>query len=388
MSAHDARQANVTEANAIRRDVPLLSVGGLAKHFADRGLFKRGNAVVRAVDGVSFEVAEGETLALVGESGCGKSTTGRLVTRLIEPSAGWVRYRDEDLTHLRGRKLLPYRRKLQIIFQDPYSSLNPRMTVADVLGELLRIHNLASGPGVARRIAELLDMVGLPASHARRYPHEFSGGQRQRVGIARALALDPRLIVCDEPVSALDVSVQAQIVNLLKDIQEELDLSYLFISHDLMVVRHMADRIAVMYLGRIVETAPTDDVFAAPRHPYTRALLNVIPLPDPGRRAARQVVEGDVPSPIAPPPGCHFHPRCQFATERCKVEVPHLQAVDANHSVACHRWQEIPAFAGTAAVDAGEVNPHLARLQAYFSAKRRAKAESPATSVAPSPLQT
>ena len=267
-----------------------------------------------------------KTLALVGESGCGKSTTGRLVTRLIEPSAGWVRYRDEDLTHLRGRKLLPYRRKLQIIFQDPYASLNPRMTVADVLGELLRIHNLASGPGVGRRIAELLDMVGLPASHARRYPHEFSGGQRQRVGIARALALDPRLIVCDEPVSALDVSVQAQIVNLLKDIQVELDLSYLFISHDLMVVRHMADRIAVMYLGRIVEAAPTDDLFAAPRHPYTRALLNVIPLPDPGRRAARQVVEGDVPSPIAPPPGCHFHPRCPFATERCKVEAPQLAA--------------------------------------------------------------
>jgi peptide/nickel transport system ATP-binding protein/oligopeptide transport system ATP-binding protein len=262
------------------------------------------------------------------------------------------------------------------------------MTVADVLGELLHIHKLASGPGIERRIAELLDMVGLPASHARRYPHEFSGGQRQRIGIARALALDPRLIVCDEPVSALDVSVQAQIVNLLKDIQDELDLSYLFISHDLLVVRHMADRIAVMYLGRIVETASTDDLFAAPRHPYTRALLNVIPMPDPARRTARQVVEGDVPSPIAPPPGCHFHPRCPFATERCTVEAPQLEQIAPDHSVACHRWQDIPDFAGTAAVDAGDVNPHLERLQAYFTAKRRPKIAPRAAGLAPPPLET
>ncbi|MFO1162049.1 MAG: ABC transporter ATP-binding protein [Reyranellaceae bacterium] len=383
MSAHDA-----TAATAARRGPPLLSVGGLVKHFADRGLFKRGNAIVRAVDGVSFEVAEGETLALVGESGCGKSTTGRLVTRLLDPSAGWIRFRDDDLTHLRGRKLLPYRRMLQIIFQDPYASLNPRMTVADVLGELLHIHKLASGPGIERRIAELLDMVGLPASHARRYPHEFSGGQRQRIGIARALALDPRLIVCDEPVSALDVSVQAQIVNLLKDIQDELDLSYLFISHDLLVVRHMADRIAVMYLGRILETASTDDLFAAPRHPYTRALLNVIPVPDPARRAARQVIEGDVPSPIAPPPGCHFHPRCPFATERCTLEAPRLEQVAPDHAVACHRWQDIPAFAGTAAVDARGGNPHLERLQAYFAAKRRPAAAPRSAGLAPPPPGT
>jgi peptide/nickel transport system ATP-binding protein/oligopeptide transport system ATP-binding protein len=333
-------------------------------------MFKRGTSVVKALDGVSFEIGWGETLALVGESGCGKSTMGRVVTRLIDPTEGSVIYRGEDLTHLSGRKLLPYRRALQIIFQDPYASLNPRMTVADVLGELLYIHGIASGAAAKQRIAELLEMVGLPASYARRYPHEFSGGQRQRIGIARALSLGPKLIVCDEPVSALDVSVQAQIVNLLKDIQATLNLSYLFISHDLMVVRHMADRIAVMYLGRIVEIAPTEALFANPHHPYTRALLNVIPLPDPTRRMARKVVDGDVPSPIAPPPGCHFHTRCSFAVERCRVDVPKLSPVDEGRKVACHRWNEIAPYESSGALEAISVRPYVGRLQERFAERK------------------
>jgi peptide/nickel transport system ATP-binding protein/oligopeptide transport system ATP-binding protein len=349
---------------------PLLAASGLVKHFQDRGMFKRGTSVVKALDGVSFEIGWGETLALVGESGCGKSTMGRVVTRLIDPTEGSVLYRGEDLTHLSGRKLLPYRRALQIIFQDPYASLNPRMTVADVLGELLYIHGIASGAAAKQRIAELLEMVGLPASYARRYPHEFSGGQRQRIGIARALSLGPKLIVCDEPVSALDVSVQAQIVNLLKDIQATLNLSYLFISHDLMVVRHMADRIAVMYLGRIVEIAPTEALFANPHHPYTRALLNVIPLPDPTRRMARKVVEGDVPSPIAPPPGCHFHTRCSFAVERCRVEVPKLSPVGEGRKVACHRWSEIAPYESSGALETIAVRPYVGRLQERFAERK------------------
>lgn len=348
---------------------PLLAIRGLVKHFQDRGMFKRGNAVVKALDGVSFEVGHGETLALVGESGCGKSTTGRVVTRLIDPTEGSVIYRGEELTNLTGRKLLPYRRALQIIFQDPYASLNPRMTVADVLRELLHIHAIASGAAAEQRIKELLEMVGLPASHARRYPHEFSGGQRQRIGIARALALGPKLIVCDEPVSALDVSVQAQIVNLLKDIQASLKLSYLFISHDLMVVRHMADRIAVMYLGRIVEIAPTEELFDSPYHPYTRALLNVIPLPDPTRRMTRKLMEGDVPSPIAPPPGCHFHTRCPFAVERCRIDAPKLMRVSAGREVACHRWNEIAPYESAGVLEISAVRPHVARLQERFARK-------------------
>ena len=349
---------------------PLLAANGLVKHFRDRGMFKRGTSVVKALDSVSFEIGWGETLALVGESGCGKSTMGRVVTRLIDPTEGSVIYRGEDLTHLSGRKLLPYRRALQIIFQDPYASLNPRMTVADVLGELLYIHGIASGAAAKQKIAELLEMVGLPASYARRYPHEFSGGQRQRIGIARALSLGPRLIVCDEPVSALDVSVQAQIVNLLKDIQATLNLSYLFISHDLMVVRHMADRIAVMYLGRIVEIAPTEALFANPHHPYTRALLNVIPLPDPTRRMARKVVDGDVPSPIAPPPGCHFHTRCAFAVERCRVEVPRLSPVGEGRKVACHRWNEIAPYESSGALETVAVRPYVGRLQERFAERK------------------
>jgi oligopeptide/dipeptide ABC transporter ATP-binding protein len=347
---------------------PLLAVEGLVKHFVLGGFLKRGTSVVRAVDGISFSIGQRETLALVGESGCGKSTTGRLVMRLIEPTAGSILYEGEELTELDGRRLLPYRRKLQIIFQDPYGSLNPRMTVADILGEPIRIHGIASGAEVEQRVARLLDMVGLPASHARRYPHEFSGGQRQRVGIARALALEPRLVVCDEPVSALDVSIQAQIVNLLEDIQAELGLSYLFISHDLMVVRHMANRVAVMYLGRIVEEAPTDELFKRPRHPYTRALLDVVPVPDPERERTRPVVEGDVPSPVAPPPGCHFHPRCEFAVERCRTTAPPLEADEGSHAVACHRWRELPIWAGVAEAHGTRRDTRMEKLQAAFAA--------------------
>ncbi len=351
---------------------PLLSVGNLVKHFSDNSLFRRNRGVVRAVDGISFDVAEGETLALVGESGCGKSTTGRLVTRLLDPTSGWIRYGDTELQSLGAREMLPYRRKLQIIFQDPFGSLNPRMTVADMLGELLHIHDIARGASATRRIGELLNLVGLPASYARRYPHEFSGGQRQRIGIARALALEPKLIVCDEPVSALDVSVQAQIVNLLKDIQAELGLSSLFISHDLMVVRHMADRVAVMYLGRIVELAPTDDLFSSPRHPYARALVNIIPQPDPAHRKQRQVLQGDVPNPITPPPGCHFHTRCPFAVDRCRIEAPRLETVGPDRTVACHRQHELPPFETPTAINEAEVSPYIRQLQARFTMKRPA----------------
>jgi oligopeptide/dipeptide ABC transporter ATP-binding protein len=350
----------------------LLAVRGLSKHFGSGGFFSGKSATVRAVDGVDFEISEGETLALVGESGCGKSTTGRLVLRLIEPTAGRIEFEGTDLATVGGRRLLDYRRRMQIIFQDPFASLNPRMTAASIIGEPLRLHGAEPGKSIARSVEELLDMVGLPASHGRRYPHEFSGGQRQRIGIARALALRPRLVVCDEPVSALDVSVQAQIANLLRDIQAELGLSYLFISHDLMVVRHMADRVAVMYLGRIVETAAADHLFQSPRHPYTRALLNAIPTPDPARRRARPIVQGDVPSPFAPPPGCHFHPRCAYATDQCRIQAPAIETDDAGHEVACHRWRDIPAW-NPDEVAAAQPDRRLQRLQSRFATGARPK---------------
>lgn len=322
-------------------DAPVLEVSNLVKQFDISGPFAKSRQMVHAVDGVSLQVSRRETLAIVGESGCGKSTLGRLIMRLIEPTSGNIRLDGEELTRIRGRALVPYRRKLQMVFQDPFGSLNPRMTVQETLGDLLRIHGLASRSTMKQAVGDLLEMVGLPPAHATRYPHEFSGGQRQRIGIARALAVKPSVIVCDEAVSALDVSVQAQIVNLLQDIKDKLGLSYLFISHDLMVVRHMADRVAIMYLGRVVETGTTEDIFSRPRHPYTRALLDVVPIPGATTRNKRAVLKGDVPSPLNPPSGCHFHPRCAFAIDRCAAEKPSLERAGLT-DVACHRWKEIP----------------------------------------------
>ncbi len=298
---------------------PLLEAENLVKHFPARhDVFGRPRAWVRAVDGVSFALAPGETLALVGESGCGKSTVGRLVLRLIEPSAGRVKYQGRDIHALGPGALRALRREMQIIFQDPYGSLNPRMTVGQMLEEPLALHDIAPPGGRARRVAELLRLVGLRPEHAQRYPHEFSGGQRQRIGIARALAVEPKLIVCDEPVSALDVSIQAQVVNLLGDLQRQLGLAYIFIAHDLAVVRHIATRVAVMYLGQIVELAETAALFAEPRHPYSQALLAAVPVPDPARRKKRLLLEGDVPSPIDPPGGCRLHTRCRHVQARCR----------------------------------------------------------------------
>jgi peptide/nickel transport system ATP-binding protein/oligopeptide transport system ATP-binding protein len=297
---------------------------------------------VKAVDGVSFTVEAGKTLALVGESGSGKSTVGRLVLRLIEPTAGRMRFDGQDVFSLGEAETRAYRRQAQLVFQDPYASLNPRMTVGDMLTEPLALHGIVPAAQRRARVAEIMDLVGLEPRHAPRYAHEFSGGQRQRIVIARALAVEPKLIVCDEPVSALDVSIRSQVLNLLDDLQQRLGLAYIFISHDLAVVKHIADHVAVMYLGRIVETAPTDELFASPRHPYTQALLSAIPVPRPHARRDRTILPGDVPSPINPPSGCHLHLRCPHAIERCRVERPALLAT-GDHATACHRWTEIPA---------------------------------------------
>ena len=327
---------------------PLLSVSGLTKHFpVKRGIvFQSAVGTVRAVDGLSFDVAPGETLALVGESGCGKSTTGRLVLRLIEATEGTIRFAGRDVRGLSRGALRDLRRDMQIIFQDPYASLNPRLTVGETLAEPLRLHGLASGAALRRRIDELLGEVGLSAWHALRYPHEFSGGQRQRIGIARALASQPKLIVCDEPVSALDVSIQAQVINLMQDLKGKFGLSYIFIAHDLAVVRHISDRVAVMYLGKIVELAPKRSLFARPRHPYTQALLSAVPVPDPTAQRARIRLTGDVPSPLNPPSGCRFHTRCAYAQDRCRKEEPPLRPLQdgagaEGQVVACHFAESI-----------------------------------------------
>lgn len=319
-------------------NTPLLSVRGLAKYFPIRsGLLQRVTGAVKAVDDVSFDVGRGETLALVGESGCGKTTTGRALLRLIEPTRGSVHFDGVDLLNLKGEALRRMRRHLQIVFQDPYGSLNPRMTVGAAVKEGLIVHELAEGADADTRVARLLDEVGLRPEHATRYPHEFSGGQRQRIGIARALAVEPSFIVCDEPVSALDVSVQAQVVNLLRDLQRDRGLSYLFIAHDLAVVSHMADRVAVMYLGRIVEQASRAQLFASPRMPYTKALLSAVPVPEPGAVRQRILLPGDPPSPANPPSGCVFHPRCPHPLKdsACTTQVPPLEEKAPGHFVAC-----------------------------------------------------
>ncbi len=331
---------------------PLLQVHDLVKHYAAAGLFHGAAPPVRAVDGVSFEVGRGETLALVGESGCGKSSVGRTILRLQEPTSGQALFEGTDVFSLDRTALRRLRRRMQIIFQDPYSSLNPRMTIGAAVAEGIEIHRLAAGAEIGRRVAALLEEVGLDPAYARRYPHEFSGGQRQRIGIARALAVEPAFIVCDEPVSALDVSVQAQVLNLLADLQRDRGLSYLFIAHDLAVVRQIARRVAVMYLGRIVEAGPTEDLLSAPRHPYTVALLSAVPEPDPVHRRTRIVLRGDLPSPSNPPPGCPFHTRCfhPARNERCLTELPVLRPVGAT-SAACHYAESTPL---PTAVELGE----------------------------------
>jgi oligopeptide/dipeptide ABC transporter ATP-binding protein len=329
---------------------PLLEVTDLKKHYPVRkGLFSQTVGHVLAVDGISFTINEGETLGLVGESGCGKSTAGKAVLKLIEPTSGTVKVRGVRIDQLSRAEMRPYRRELQVVFQDPYSSLNPRMNVGDIVGEPLRNYQIASGSDLAGRVAALFEKVGLRGEAMQRYPHEFSGGQRQRIGIARALALNPSLIVCDEPVSALDVSVQAQVINLLMDLQREFGLSYLFVAHDLAVVEHISHRIAVMYLGKIVELTEKKSLFASPLHPYTEALLSAVPLPDPEAKRNRIILKGDVPSPINPPSGCRFHTRCPYVMERCRVEEPAIREVRPGHQVACHlREVDTAAFATAA----------------------------------------
>jgi oligopeptide/dipeptide ABC transporter ATP-binding protein len=323
---------------------PVLEVRDLKKHFPVRkGLLRTIAGHVYAVDGVSFSIAPGETLGLVGESGCGKSTVARAVIRLIEPTSGEVRIMGKDILPLTKTQMREHRRHAQIIFQDPFSSLNPRMSAGDIVGEPLQVHGIGTKKERQEKVAALFDRVGLRPSQMNSLPHQFSGGQRQRIGIARALALGPRLIVGDEPVSALDVSIQAQVINLLMDLQQESNLSYLFIAHDLAVVEHISHRVAVMYLGRLVEHADKTTLFTRPLHPYTEALLSAVPVPNPRLKREKRVIQGDVPSPINPPSGCHFHTRCPYASEQCKVEVPRLQEVEPEHWVACHLRQPVAA---------------------------------------------
>ena len=320
----------------------LLDVRGLQMHFpVSKGvIFQSKVGEIKAVDGVSFQIMRGETLGLVGESGCGKTTIGRCILQLLKPTGGEVRFRGEDLTQLSGKEMRPLRKELQVIFQDPYGSLNPRMTVGAIVEEPLIIHKIGDRNERKGKVQELFEVVGLNPNMMDRYPYEFSGGQRQRIGIARALAVNPTFIVCDEPVSALDVSIQAQVINLLRSLQERFDLTYLFIAHDLSVVRHISDRVAVMYLGKIVEITGRDELYRDPKHPYTRALLSAVPIPDPVVEASREriILTGDVPSPIDPPKGCSFHPRCPFAMDVCREITPVLKPTTQGHSVACHLY--------------------------------------------------
>jgi len=328
--------------SAAPQATPLVEVRDLVKHFPIKGgILQRTIATVQAVDGVSFAIRRGETLGLVGESGCGKTTVGRLLLRLIEPTSGTIVVDGQDITRIDGAALKPYRRRMQIIFQDPFASLDPRMPIGDSIGEGLRIHGLGDARERAAKVARIMDKVGLQSYHARRYPHEFSGGQRQRIGIARALVLEPDLVVCDEPVSALDVSIQAQVLNLLKTLQRELGLTFLFVAHNMSVVEHICDRVAVMYLGKIAELTDREAVYREPQHPYTQALMSAIPIPDPELRRQRVILKGDVPSPVNPPSGCHFHPRCQLRSRLedpaiCAEQEPLLNDVGRDHLVACH----------------------------------------------------
>ena len=327
----------VMSVQAARAPAPVLDVRDLKKHFPVRkGILRKTVGHVYAVDGVTFSIAPGETLGLVGESGCGKSTVARAVLRLVEPTAGEVRILGRDILPLTKSEMRPYRRQAQIIFQDPFSSLNPRMPAGEIVGEPLRVHGIGGKKERREKVAALFERVGLRPSQMESLPHQFSGGQRQRIGIARALALDPQLIVGDEPVSALDVSIQAQVINLMMDLQQEKNLSYLFIAHDLAVVEHISHRVAVMYLGRIVELADKRELFANPQHPYTEALLSAVPVPNPRLKRKKRVLQGDVPSPINPPSGCHFHTRCPYAMERCRVETPPLVEIAPRHWAACH----------------------------------------------------
>ena len=316
---------------------PILRIRDLKMHFPVRsGVLMRASKFNKAVDGVSFDIYPGETLGLVGESGCGKSTLGRCISRLYDPSDGSIEFEGTDITHLKRKSLLPYRRDIQMIFQDPMESLNARHTVGDILEEPFIVQKIGDNAFRKKRVAELLEIVGLPTRSISRYPFEFSGGQRQRIGIARSLALNPKLVICDEPVSALDVSIQSQILNLLVDLQKEFNLAYLFIAHDLAVVKHISDRIAIMYLGKIVETGQGEDIYRKPLHPYTKSLISAIPVPDPHRVFERPVISGDVPSPIDPPSGCTFHPRCPSVMDRCKHEAPELRLIASTRQASCH----------------------------------------------------
>ncbi|MET7529587.1 ABC transporter ATP-binding protein [Streptomyces goshikiensis] len=345
-AAATATATATVPAQAVDSPEPLLKVTGLVKHFPiHKGLLRRQAGAVKAVDGIDFDVRRGETLGIVGESGCGKSTMGRLITRLLEPTGGTIEFEGKDITHLGVAGMRPLRRDVQMIFQDPYGSLNPRHTVGTIVSAPFKLQGVTPEGGLKAEVQRLLSLVGLNPEHYNRYPHEFSGGQRQRIGIARALALKPKLVVADEPVSALDVSIQAQVVNLLDDLQQELGLTYVIIAHDLSVIRHVSDRIAVMYLGKIVELADRQSLYGAPMHPYTTALMSAVPVPDPRRRgvkSGRILLKGDVPSPISPPSGCRFHTRCWKATEICKTQDPPLLALKTGHQVACHHPENAP----------------------------------------------